>query len=198
MAVIENFSEISTREQRNFADALVKTINSEKIFTDEATFTIRAVEADITTGDLMIELDHDEFISVVREATWTCGDEDEIHSDPGYEADYANSIYEDAKNAFKTMATEIDGYKIELDIADVDEEETLEVDVDDYSHEDGGIGSYEYWGQRGYDSDPYIEVEGKITKGCGCALALFVSVADQPEETPQPKEEPVDPDKQAE
>lgn len=192
MSVIENFCAISETEQRNFADALVKTINSERIFTDETDFTVRAVEADQSTGDLIIELDHNDLISIVREATWSCGDEDEIHSDPGYEADYADSIYEDAKKAFKTMVTEIEGYKVELDIADVDEEETIEVDVDDYSHEDGGIGHYEFWGHSGYDSDPYIEVEGKITKGCGCSLALFVSVADQPAEDPQ------EPDEQAE
>jgi hypothetical protein len=177
MAVIENFSDISTKEQRDFAEALVKTINSERTFTDETDFAVRSIEADSTTGDLIIELDHDELISIVREATWTCGDEDEIHSDPGYEADYADSVYEDAKKAFKTIVTEIEGYTVELDIADVDEEETIEVDVDDYSHEDGGIGHYEFWGETGYDSDPYIEVEGTITKACSCSLALIVGVA---------------------
>lgn len=194
MAVIENFSVISAKEQRDFAEALVKTVNSERIFTDETNFTIREVTADSTTGDLTIELDHDELISITREATWTCYDEDEIHSDPGYEAYYVQSIYDDAKKAFKTMSTEIEGYTVELDIADVDEEETIEVEVDDYSHEDSGIGHYEYWGHSGYDSSPYIEVEGTLVKGCSCALALFVSVAvKQTEEDTAPTEDPSEP-----
>lgn len=191
MAVIENFSVLSEEEQRDFAEALVKTINSERTFTDEADFKVSAVEADETTGDLIIELEHDELISIAREATWTCGDEDEVHSDPGYDADYSDSIYEDVKKAFKTMTTEIEGYAVELDIADVDEEETVEVEVDGYSHEDAGIGHYEYWGYRGYDSEPYIEVEGTLVKACSCALALIVGAAEQPAEEPA-EEQPTD------
>lgn len=178
MEMIENFAALSAEEQREFAEALVATINSESTFTNETNFKVLSVEADDTTGDLIIDIDHEDLIDIRREASWTCIDEDEVYSDPGYDADYTESIYTEAKAAFKTLSTEIEGYQVELDIADVDVEETVEVDVDDYSHEDAGIGSYEFWGHTGYDSRPYIEVNGTITKACSLALALFVSVAE--------------------
>lgn len=184
MEMIENFAVLSAEEQLEFAEDLVATINSESTFTNETNFKVLSVEADDTTGDLMIEIDHEDFISVLRAATWTCSDEDEVYSDPGYDADYGESIYDEAKQAFKTLSAEIEGYQVELDIADVDEEETVEVDVDYYSHEDAGIGSYEFWGHTGYDSRPYIEVNGTITKACSLALALFVSIAENTTEQP--------------
>ena len=57
--------------------------------------------------------------------------------------------------------------------------ETIEVEADKYTHEDSGIGGYDYWGDRGYDSRPYIEVEGTIVKACSCALSLYVELADE-------------------
>jgi hypothetical protein len=77
-----------------------------------------------------------------------------------------------------------------LEIDDVDEVETVEVEVDSISHEDAGIGHYEYWGEVGYDSRPYVEVEGTIVKACDCALSLYVEVADTtPEEAVATTEE---------
>ncbi len=187
MNVIENFAELSFEEQKKFAEALVKTINSEKTFIDDTDFKISGIETDELTGGLIILLEHADLISVDRAATWTCADEDEVNSDPGYDADYTDSLFEAAKKAFKTLETVIEGYKVSLSVDDVDEEETVEVIVDSYSHEDDGIGSYEYWGDRGYDSDPYVEVEGTIVKGCGCALSLYVEPAD--EVTVEPEEE---------
>jgi hypothetical protein len=112
MEMIENFATLSAKEQLEFAEALVKTINSESTFTDETNFKVLSVEADDTTGDLMIEIDHEDFISVPRAATWSCSDEDEVHFDPGYDADYIESIYDEAKQAFKTLSAEIEGYQV--------------------------------------------------------------------------------------
>ena len=126
-------------------------------------------------------------IKVSREATWTCSDEEDVNVDPGYDADYKEFIFEDAKTAFKTLEAVLEGYKVSLEIDDVDEEKTIEVNADKYSHEDNGIGQYEYWGETGYDSQPYIEVEGTIVKGCDCALSLYVEPADEP--TIEPDEE---------
>ena len=53
-------------------------------------------------------------------------------------------------------------------------EDTVEVEVENISHEDAGIGDYEYFGFRGHDSHPYIEVTGTITRVCECVLALSV------------------------
>jgi hypothetical protein len=86
------------------------------------------------------------------------------------------------------MEAVIEGYKVSLDISDVDEDEAIEVEVDNISHEDSGIGSYEYWGHMEYDSQPYVEVEGTIVKACTCALAFFVYPVDAPAST-EPEED---------
>ena len=179
MNAIENFAELPFDEQKKFAEALIKTINSENIFTDATNFKVSGVETDELSGGLIITLEHDDPISVSRKATWTCANEDELDADPGYDADYANYLFEDAKKAFKTLSAEIEGYKISLDIEDVDEEETVEVEVNSYSHEDSGIGEYDYWGHIGYDSQPYIEVEGTIVTDCTCSLTLYVEPSDE-------------------
>ena len=190
MSVIENFAALSAQEQMEFATKLLATINSEHVFTADTTFELDSVEADDFAGGLIMLLSHPDTIDVSREATWSCGDEDEASSDPGYDAEYVNSVYEDAKSAFKTLSTVIDGYKISLEIDDVDEVETVEVEVDSISHEDAGIGHYEYWGEIGYDSRPYVEVEGTIVKACDCALSLYVEIADTtPEEAVAAPEE---------
>lgn len=187
---IENFAAIPFQDQMKFAEALLKTINSEKIFTDDTMFELDGIEAEDLTGGLTIMVSHPDTIEVSREATWTCGDEDEASNDPGYDADYENGLFEDAKSAFKTLSTVIDGYNISLELDDVDEVETVEVEVDSTSHEDAGIGDYEFWGERGHDSRPYIEVEGTIVKACDMALAIYVEPADEPVETiPEETEE---------
>lgn len=180
MEIIENFAELSFEEQKKFAETLVNTINSEHTFTADTDFKLSGVEADELSGGLIIMLDHDDLIEVSREATWTCADEDEVHHDPGYEAEYSSTLFMDARDSFKTLEVVIGGYKVSLSVDDVDEEETIEVEVDSYSSEDGGIGGYEYWGVGGYDSSSYVEVEGTIVKGCSCALSLFVEPADEP------------------
>lgn len=182
MEIIENFAELSFEEQKKFAETLVNTINSEYTFTADTDLKLSGVEADELSGGLIIMLDHDDLIEVSREATWTCEDEDEVRHDPGYEADYVNTLFADARDSFKTLEVVIEGYKVSLSVDDVDEEETIEVEVDNYSSEDGGIGGYEYCGVGGYDSSSYVEVEGTIVKGCSCALSLFVEPADEPVE----------------
>lgn len=190
MNIIENFAELSFEEQKKFADSLVKTINSEFTFTADTYFTVTGVKADDLTGDLIISIGHDDLINVSRKATWQCADEDEVDSDPGYDADYTTYLFEDTEKAFKTLETVIEGYKVSLEVDDVDEEETVEVAVDSYSHEDSGIGDYEYSGFRGHDSRPYLEVEGTIVKACSCALSLYVEPADDREpEQPEIEEE---------
>ena len=186
--MIENFAELSEQEQRKFAEALVNKINSENTFIDYVDFEISDVDGYDISGGLVIALECDDLVDVSREATWTCADEDEVNYDPGYEADYTNTLRNDVKEAFKTLSAVIDGYKVSLVIDDVDEEETVEVEVDSYSKEDAGIGSYDYWGHTGYDSQPYVEVEGTIIKACSCALSLYVDPVDEPAVEPEVEE----------
>ena len=189
MTVIENFAALSEQEQREFAEALLKTINTENIFTSETNFEIANVGPDELSGGLWIEVVQANPIDVPRAATWQCADEDEAYNDPGYDAEYDNNIYEDARKAFKALSAVIDGYKVVVDVADVDEIETTEVDVDEISYEDSGIGEYEYWGDRGYDSHPYVEVKGDLIKSCDCAINLFVEVAEELPAEPEVEEE---------
>lgn len=178
MSIIENFAVLSKEEQREFATKLLDTINTESMFTADTKFEITNVEPDELSGGLLIEVSHANPIIVSRDATWSCADEDEAAGDPGYDADYANTIYEDTKKAFKTLSTVIDGYSVSLEISDVDETNTVSVEVDSTSNEDDGIGDYEYFGFTGNDSRPYVEVTGAIIKECECALAFFVEPAD--------------------
>lgn len=177
MEIIENFAELSEQEQRAFAEAIIKTINSESTFSSFVDFQVTGVEADDMSGCLFIETSHTDTLDVERFATWTCLDEDDKYSpeDP----EYKSSIYEDAEKTFKTKEATIDGYYILInDIADVDSEEIVDVEVDNVSYEDAGIGSYEYWGHMEYDSQPYIEVEGTIIEACSCIVVFEVGVAD--------------------
>lgn len=177
MAVIENFNELSESELLQFAKELVQKINAENIFSSIVNFTVSAVEADEMTGDLLIEISHGDLLDVPRAATWTCSDEDEVYSDPGSEAEYQESIFKDVESTFTTLKATVDGYAVELSVDDADDEETIEVEVDSYTNEDAGIGYYEYGGVDGYDSDPYIEVEGTIIRACSCVLSLNVTPA---------------------
>lgn len=180
MSVIENFAELSAQEQRAFAEALIKTINTEHLFTSEVDFKITEIEAVGITGSLEITAEHDGTIEIRRKATWQAIDSEDAEIDPGYDADYEQSIYTDTERAFKTLSTTIDGYTVSLTVDDVDDDEAGSVEIDNISNEDSGIGSYEYWGDTGYDSNEYVEVKGTIIKDVKCFLTFWVEPADEP------------------
>lgn len=176
MEAIENFIALSVEEQIMFAKALLDKFNSEHIVSDKTILEFQDVEVDDIDGGLWITASPATPILVSREATWTAGDEEGASEDPGNEAEYMNLLRDDTKKTFKTLSAELDGYKVSLKIDDVDEDETIEaeVEVDKISHEDAGIGSYEFWGFNGYDSQPYVEVEGTITRAYDCTITIFV------------------------
>lgn len=184
MAVIENFDAISVQEQMKFAEALLKTINSERIFSDQTNFELRGVEAAAFTGGLYIEVKQTNPIEVERRATWTAANEDDAESAAyDLDADYDNSLDEDALKAFKTSLAVIDGYNVELQIDDVDEEiKPVEVEVEDISHEDDGIGHNEFWGVSSFDSRPYVAVKGTLVHSCNCYVSFYVEPVDTFEE----------------
>ena len=180
MATVENFAALPLSEQRKFAEALLKTINSERIFHDDTNFELTGIEVDDISGGINILVSHTDPIAVERHATWVCERSDNPEDDPGNDADYENYFLVDAKNAFKTASTVIDGYKVSLIVSDVDKDDTIdaEVEVENVSDEDDGIGSYEYFGFTGYDSRPYLAVEGTVTCYCECVLAFYVEPND--------------------
>jgi hypothetical protein len=177
--IIENFAALSAQEQIDFATNIMKTINSEKIFSADTQFEITNVEAEDMTGSLVIEAAVTNPFEVSRKATWTCESEEDAEADPGFEASYDNALFEDAKAVFPATAV-IDDYTITLEIADVEEvgDEAVEVEVDRVSREDSGIGSYEYFGFEGNDSQPYVEVYGTIVSSCDGAFVFYVEPKD--------------------
>jgi hypothetical protein len=197
MSVIENFATLSVQEQRDFAEALVKTINSENTFTDQVDFKVTGIDADEITGGLIIMLEHKDTIEVKREAIWACLDRDDANSTPD-DPDFIESISDDTEKAFKTLTAKLEGYVVTLGIDDIDTEETVEIEVDSITDADDGIGSYEFWGEVGYDSHPYYEVEGTLTQACTVYCSLYVEAADEPieidEEDEEDEEEFFDPD----
>ena len=189
MAVIENFAALSPAEQREFAEALIKTINSEHIFSDDADFKIYEVDAEDLDGSLVISVENTDYVNVKREATWATSadlgpDDDAATTFPSsdHDVDYADSIYADFKRSLKTLSAEIEGYTVSVyDVMEVDEGAVEEVEVDEVTQEDDGIGSYEYWGRIEYDSRPYLEVSGTVTKQCDVAFALEILPSDKAE-----------------
>ena len=176
MAVIENFDELSVEEQLKFAEALVKTLNSERTFTTETDLKVVEVDAQGYSGDLVIVVETVDTIEVSQGAHWQAADEDDARSSAREDSDlvdYDSEIYDEVKKALKTTEAEIEGYRVSIEVEDVDAE-VEEVDVDHIEYEDSGIGSYEFWGDVGYDSHPYVEVDGTIISSCSCVFSLYV------------------------
>jgi len=173
MEIIENFAALSFEEQKKFAADLVEKINKESSLSTIINFKITEVKADDLTGNLAIEvIPEDETLEVDRKATWYAADHHDMDPDSS-EVEYVDLLKNDVKKMFKDAA-DVDGYKITLEVTDIDSVDTVGFEVDDYAEEDSGIGSYEYWGTSGYDSNPYVSVEGTITEECYVWLSLTV------------------------
>ena len=178
--VIENFATLPVEEQINFAKTLLEKINSENIFTNETNFEFQDVEPDDVTGGLWVSASLANPIGVSRKATWEAGDEEGAYEDPGFDAICEDSLVNDTMKAFKTLAAVVDGYSVSLQVDDVEEDRNFdaEVSIDKISHEDAGIGSYEYFGFKGYDSHPYVEVTGTLVRTCDCNISFYIEPVD--------------------
>lgn len=177
MNVIDNFSLISDRERYQFASDIVERINAEGTFSSDIKFSLAGVESDEFSGGLVIILSTADLVEVPREASWTCDSEEDAGNDPGYDADYYNHIFDDVKKVFKTMSTKLDEYTVSLEVVDATEEDVISIEVHETTQEDSGIGDYDYWGASGYDSSPYVSVEGVINQACVIDLDLRVELA---------------------
>ena len=177
MSVIENFAVIPAKEQVAFATKLLEKINAESVFTSDTKFDFVGVDPDDLTGGLWIDVSHATPIGVSRKAVWQALDEEDAEKNPD-DVDYEDSLANDAKKAFKTLTTVIDGYKVSVEIHDIDEGDLVEVEIDTISHEDAGIGEYEYFGFRGHDSRPYVEASGTLVEDCDFSLSFFVEAND--------------------
>jgi hypothetical protein len=174
MHTVLDFNAMSEAELTQFASNIVQKINSEKLFSSYNEFKVEGVETHGVVNILFVDISHDETISVPREASWQCGVDENPASVPEY-PDYENDLSDDAKNAFKTMSVNIDGYRVSLVIEDADSETAItDVEVTDYRNEDSGIGQYEFWGEIGYDTHPYTQVYGNLFCECRCVLYLEI------------------------
>ena len=168
--VIENFAALSTKEQHEFADKLLKTINSEKAFLD-AELIIEDVEADELSGDLVIMASTTEAVEVDREGTWSTGyssDDDEAyeltHATPARrDVDFEDSEEEAVTKALKVRSVDLEGYTVTIEVDNIAESDIESVsEVNEVTEDDAGIGDYEYFGFRGTDSQPYLVVQGTL------------------------------------
>jgi hypothetical protein len=87
----------------------------------------------------------------------------------------------DDKNIYEEMS---EGYSDNTSVTAMELDE-----VEDVSHEDAGIGHYEFWGETGYDSDPYYAVEGTIIEACSCRIVFEVEPVDEAPTTEETAEE---------
>lgn len=168
--VIENFAILSTKEQHEFADKLLKTLNSEKTFLD-VELVIEEVEADELSGDLVIMASTTEAVEAERNGTWATGysrDEEEIydltHATPdSMYVDFEDSEDEAAAKALKARSADLEGYTVTIEVENVTESDLESVsEVDEVTEDDAGIGDYEYFGFKGTDTQPYLEVQGTL------------------------------------
>lgn len=176
--VIENFATLSQKELDQFAKKLVDKINAEHLITNEVKFTIRkdpdAVWAQDTTGNLIIILDEVHDIPTVVDATWAAPDDAEYE----YEESTVDMEEPTFDDVFKKEFV-VDGYKVAVDVDYYDLTEIEDVDtIYDYTHEDAGIGWYEFWGHEEYDSHPYLDVSGALLTTYSVALSLVVEPAE--------------------
>ena len=170
---IEDFEDSTEAEQKMFVNSLVSKINTEHLFTSEVDFIVDDYWTEDCSKKLVVTLSHGGAVEVTREASWQCGTSDHINDMPE-DIEYYKSSITDVASVFKTGPFVVDNYKVTLAVDDVDTEEACDVEATNYSNEDDGIGFFEFWGHKGYDSRPYIQVEGNVACKCTCLLTLTV------------------------
>ena len=190
MNVIENFAELSKPERRAFAEALIKTINSESTFSDQVDFQIDDVYADDLTGNLVIETSTVNNLEVERKATWSAPNSEAAEEIPDSEyIEYDYPLYSDMEDALTTLSAEVEGYTVSAEVYDPDQAEITRMHVEDYTQEDDGIGWNEFWGHVSYDSRPYVSVTGIVYADCGCGVQFTVEPTGASEPAIEPEEE---------
>ena len=181
--LIENFAELSAQELKEFADGLISKVNADHLFAPDIELRLcddsqDNIVPDEMTGDLDIYVEPTEEVIIGREAYWSCGMDDDYEYGTPEDPDYSYGILEDIKKAFPTKTVSIDGYSVTIEAYDYADWDTGEVGkIISATEDDDGIGSYEYWGEIGYDSRPFMAIEGVID----CPTSIYVSLTVSPE-----------------
>lgn len=180
MELIDNFSLLSKEEQRQFAEKFLQLINESKAFSNEAMFTeidsTYRVEANEMDGSLDI------FVYLENIDYWRSFETEDLES-ASWEWNYSPSSEQAVAREFKTLEASIEGYKVELIVDDVPNEEQKGdgITIEDHQEhsEDVGIGSYEFWGEVGYDSRIHEWESGSGTVACHSDALIHFNVSKQ-------------------
>lgn len=84
----------------------------------------------------------------------------------------------EAENYIKNIQTPVEfaeGVLTDVSYEDIHDYTITDTEVTKVTEEDAGIGSYEYWGTVGYDSQPYTEISGVVT--IDAVLGLWLEIA---------------------
>lgn len=117
-------------------------------------------------GNLVVWIYGDD-LEVRVDAEWQAGTDDDLEDidTDTFEPDDSSITLEDIFPGLETLPTDIDNFEIiavEFNGREDIDYDMSDVEVEDSSEEDSGIGWYEYWGAKGYDSHPYYEVYGTV------------------------------------
>lgn len=172
--MIQSFAKMSFDARLHFAEEMIKKINSESIFLNGTKFKIDQIELDDYSDDLIILTTSVDPVKLSRGVFWQVPNEDYLYYKPK-SMDYIDTEYEAVSELLKTKTAVVDGYTVTAEIDDVEAGKNIEVQVDSYYHDDNGIGYYDFWGEPGYDSRPFIVVEGTATEEREVAISFYVS-----------------------
>ena len=147
------------------AEAVVAELNKGKVFADDTLIKVKKAYIDPYSDAFLVDVELDS-VSVKREASWNTDGDDESPTSVDEDLTYEYSESDDIKKAFKTTEATILGHKVYLllDECTAEKVDTTDWTIEHSSEEDAGIGSYEFWGEVGYDSRPYMHYEGTITE----------------------------------
>ena len=175
--MIDNFSALTPEEQTKFAQELLAKVNAAQTFLSGNEMKLDELEANELDGSLDIFFSVEDF-DVGREAEWQAADEDEAYRTPSrFDVDFIGREEDEVRAEFKATQVEFEGYQLEIANLQIDDYEISDAEVDSTTDEDAGIGHYDHFGYEGYDSRPYVQVEGTVYCSCSIGGCLNVVLA---------------------
>ena len=174
--MIADFNTLSMEELKQFAVDLVAKVNAAKLFHDDAELAVAEdidLSVDETFGSLNIPVYFKDGLDISMDATWTCSEPEDATSDYD-DIEFTESESRAMLRELKGTTAKLEAFTLTLSDLDYEDYEITEVEATDITDEDAGIGWYEYWGETGYDSHPYCEVEGTAYINCEAFAWLTV------------------------
>lgn len=175
---VDDFSKLSEQQIKQLSNKIIDKINAEHLFFDFDITLVGDPQVDAATGDLLLQADSADTVYVSRQAHWTCSiyDEDCTEEAPK-NPEFAEDLMDDIQEAFPTKTISIDGYSVTMTVWDAmyTTQQCIPSEIINAEEEDDGIGSYEYWGQIGWDSRPYRAIDGILDCPVSISISLTVT-----------------------